>query len=51
MPRIERNAIIDAPVEKVFAYINDPTRILEWSPGHMAVRDATWLEKGKQKVA
>jgi uncharacterized protein YndB with AHSA1/START domain len=44
MERIEKSVVIDAPVEKVFAYLNDPTNALEWSPGHVDVRNLTWEE-------
>lgn len=41
MARIERSITINAPVEKVFAYIDDPMNELEWFPGLMEVRDVT----------
>ena len=30
MPTIKNSIQIDAPVEKVFAYVSDPTTTLEW---------------------
>ena len=44
MARIERITTINAPVEKVFAYLSDPMNELEWFPGMMEVKDVT--EKG-----
>ena len=41
MPRVERSTTINAPVEKVFTYIDDPMTQLEWLPGIMEVRDVT----------
>jgi len=39
MARIERINTINAPVEKVFAYLSDPMNELEWLPGMMEVKD------------
>lgn len=41
MPRIERSTTINAPVGKVFSYIDDPMSQLEWFPGIMEVKDVT----------
>jgi len=41
MPKVERSIIINAPVEKVFAYIEDPMNQLEWLPSLMEVKDVT----------
>ena len=41
MAKVERSMTINAPVEKVFAYIDDPMNELEWFPGLMEVRDVT----------
>ncbi len=41
MAKVERSMTINAPVEKVFAYIDDPMNELEWFPGLMEIRDAT----------
>ena len=46
MPRIERSTIIDAPVEKVFAYMQDHTNDVEWLPGMLEVKDLTVTEEG-----
>jgi uncharacterized membrane protein len=39
MAKIERSITINAPVEKVFAYIDDPMSNPEWLPSLMEVRD------------
>jgi len=41
MARIEGTNTINAPVEKVFAYLSDPMNELEWFPGMMEVKDVT----------
>ena len=46
--KMERTIIINAPVEKIFAYINDPMKNLEWSPGMVEVKDVTWQEEEKR---
>ncbi len=39
MIRLERSVTINAPVEKVFAYIEDPMSELEWLPSLMEIKD------------
>lgn len=41
MAKVERSISINAPVEKVFSYIDDPMSQLEWFPGMMEVKDVT----------
>ena len=41
MPRTSRSAIINAPVDKVFAYIDDPMNAPEWNPTLMEVTEVT----------
>ena len=41
MAKVEKVITINAPVEKVFAYIDDPMNELEWFPGVMEIRDVT----------
>jgi uncharacterized membrane protein len=48
MVRVEKSIVINAPVEKVFAYINDPTNSPGWSPGLVEVQDVVWQEVGKR---
>lgn len=37
MATVEKSVTIDAPVERVFAYLRDPMSNLEWLPGMMEV--------------
>jgi len=46
MAKVERSITINAPVEKVFAYIEDPTLNPEWLPSVMEVKDVTVTEEG-----
>ena len=39
MAEIAKSIIIDAPVDKVFNYINDPRNMLEWHPNITKIRD------------
>jgi len=39
MKKVERNITINAPVEQVFAYIEDPMNITEWLSSMMEVKD------------
>ena len=48
MVKVERNVIIKAPVEKVFAYITDPKNEMEWLPGNTDVRDITGQGVGQR---
>lgn len=41
MAKVERTIIINAPVEKVFAYIEDPMLMPEWLPGMIEAKDVT----------
>ncbi|TEU12337.1 MAG: hypothetical protein E3J25_07120 [Anaerolineales bacterium] len=46
MVKLEKCIIINAPVEKVFAYAEDPMSNLEWLPGIVEVKDVTRTEQG-----
>jgi uncharacterized membrane protein len=46
MPKIERSVTINAPVEKVFAYIADANTELEWMPSIIDVKDVTKTKEG-----
>jgi carbon monoxide dehydrogenase subunit G len=39
MPKIERDFAIDVPVERVFAYLSDPVKQIEWLPSVVDVRN------------
>ena len=41
MAKIERSITINAPVEKVFAYVDDPMSQLEYLPSIVEVKDVT----------
>jgi carbon monoxide dehydrogenase subunit G len=38
MGRLLREIVIDAPPEAVFAYLSDPERLPEWTPGVVSVK-------------
>ena len=38
MGRLQREIVIDAPPEAVFAYLSDPERLPEWTPGVISVK-------------
>src|SRR3954468_23935185 len=38
MGRLQREIVIDAPPEAVFAYLADPERLPEWTPGVITVK-------------
>ncbi|MHC4572330.1 MAG: SRPBCC family protein [Planctomycetota bacterium] len=41
MAKIERSITINAPVEQVFAYIENPMNNLEWIPSVIDIKDVT----------
>ena len=47
MAKVERSITINAPVEKVFAYIEDPTNNPEWIPSMIEVTDVTGQGAGQ----
>ena len=49
MVRIERNILINAPVEKVFAYHSDPKNSPEYWPSFQEVKDIESLPNGGNK--
>jgi uncharacterized membrane protein len=46
MAKLEKSVTINAPVEKVFAYMGDPMSQLEWLPSMEEVKDVTTTEEG-----
>jgi coenzyme Q-binding protein COQ10 len=48
MAKVERSITINAPVDKVFAYVADPANEMEWLPGNTDVRDITGQGVGQR---
>ena len=48
MAKVERSVTINAPVEKVFAYLDDPMNEPEWLPSLVEVRDVTGQGVGQR---
>ena len=48
MAKIQRSIIINAPPEKVFAYLQDPMNVPEWLPGMIEVRNITGSDVGQR---
>lgn len=47
MAKVEKSILIDAPVEKVFSYVNeDPTNLLEIWPSMVDIKDVERLPNG-----
>lgn len=47
MPKITKSTIINAPVDKVFEYVNDPMKAPEWLPSMMEVTEVSGSGKGQ----
>lgn len=47
MIKMEKSIVVSAPVEQVFAYINDPARELEYMTGVDEVKDIKRLPDGR----
>jgi uncharacterized membrane protein len=47
MAKVERSITINAPVEKVFDYLDDPMTQLEWVPSSIEVNDVSGSGVGK----
>ena len=45
MPKFERKTDIDAPIEKVWAVLTDPSQWPNWFPGIDSVEEVTAIEK------
>ena len=48
MAKIQRSIIINAPPEKVFAYLQDQMNLPEWLPGMIEVRNITGSDVGRR---
>lgn len=46
MAKVEKSIIINAPLEKVFAYIEDPMSNPEWMVGMVEAKDVTVTDEG-----
>ena len=46
MARLEKSIVINAPVEKVFAYVREPASEPEWMPGMVEVGDVVQTKEG-----
>ena len=45
MPKIERSITVNAPVDKVCAYMSEPKNQLEWLPGMTGISDIVRTEQ------
>ena len=48
MAKVERSITINAPIEKVFSYITNPSNTPEWQSGAIEVRDITGQGVGQR---
>ena len=46
MAVIERSIVVDAPADRIFAYLADPMTMLEYMPSLVDVRDVKTTEQG-----
>ncbi len=46
MARIQKSVIVQAPIEKLFDYLNDPNKLTEYWPGMIEVKDVESLPNG-----
>ena len=46
MARVEKEVIVNAPVEKVFSYISEPNNLLEFWPSLVEIKDVQSLPNG-----
>jgi uncharacterized protein YndB with AHSA1/START domain len=49
MAKVEKTITINAPVEKVFSYVEEPTNLLEYWPSMVEVKDVEPLPNGGTK--
>lgn len=48
MTVVRKEVVVDAPVERVFAYINEPTTLSEWLPSMVGVQGVIGSGLGQQ---
>ncbi len=46
MAHIQKSILVQAPIEKVFDYLNDPNKLTEYWPGMLEVKDVEGLPNG-----
>ena len=49
MARAKRDIVINAPVEKIFGYIRQPTNVPEFWPSLLEVKDVEQLPDGRYR--
>ncbi|MGD8998507.1 MAG: SRPBCC family protein, partial [Anaerolineae bacterium] len=50
MAKVKKSIVIDAPVEKVFNYIEEPTNIPEYWPSVLEIKDVEELPNGGARM-
>jgi carbon monoxide dehydrogenase subunit G len=48
MTLVTKKVVVDAPLERVFAYVNEPSTMAEWLPGMVEVREVIGTGLGQQ---
>jgi carbon monoxide dehydrogenase subunit G len=48
MKFLKNSVVIGAPTERVLGYVNDPTKLADWVPTMMEVRDVIGTGEGQQ---
>jgi carbon monoxide dehydrogenase subunit G len=48
MATLKRSTVIDAPTDKVFAYVNEPSTMADWLPSMVEVRNVRGEGEGQQ---
>ncbi len=49
MIKVSHTVIIERPLEQVFDYVSDPTKLLEWQPGLIRVEHSGTRAEGTLK--
>jgi uncharacterized protein YndB with AHSA1/START domain len=50
MPKISKSIIIDAPVEEVFSYVEEPANLPEYWPSVLEIKDVEELPSGGARM-
>ena len=48
MPSLKKSLVINAPAERVFAYVTEPTTMADWFPGAVEARNVVGVGEGQQ---